>query len=100
MTHGGGPGTGHAGSRSDGAGASPGFCAAPPRFHSLAARAVEAMLGTDIGAGLRAEEAARRLADEVRPLMAKARAAADRLEHLVDDELWELPKYREMLFVR
>ena len=62
MTHGGGPGTGHAGSRSDGAGASPGFGAAPPRFHSLAARAVEAKLGTDIGAGLRAEEAARRLA--------------------------------------
>ncbi len=46
------------------------------------------------------ECAARRLADEVRPLMAKARVAADRLEHLVDDELWALPKYREMLFVR
>ena len=45
-------------------------------------------------------QAARRLADEVRPLMAKTRAAADRLEHLVDDELWSLPKYREMLFVR
>ncbi|HVP15510.1 MAG TPA: glutamine synthetase III, partial [Terriglobales bacterium] len=44
--------------------------------------------------------AARRLADEVRPLMRKARAAADRLEHLVDDDLWLLPKYREMLFVR
>jgi glutamine synthetase len=44
--------------------------------------------------------AARRLADEVRPLMAKARSAADRLEHLVDDEIWSLPKYREMLFVR
>jgi glutamine synthetase len=44
--------------------------------------------------------AARRLADEVRPLMDKARVSADRLEHLVDDELWELPKYREMLFMR
>jgi glutamine synthetase len=43
---------------------------------------------------------ARRLADEVRPLMSRARVAADRLEHLVDDELWPLPKYREMLFVR
>jgi len=45
-------------------------------------------------------KAARRLADEVRPLMDRARVSADRLEHLVDDELWELPKYREMLFVR
>jgi glutamine synthetase len=43
---------------------------------------------------------ARRLADEVRPLMAEAREAADRLEKLVDDELWPLPKYREMLFVK
>jgi len=44
--------------------------------------------------------AARRLADEVRPLMARARAAADRLEHLADDQVWSLPKYREMLFMR
>jgi glutamine synthetase len=43
---------------------------------------------------------ARRLADEVRPLMARARTAADRLEHLVDDAVWSLPKYREMLFMR
>jgi glutamine synthetase len=43
---------------------------------------------------------ARRLADEVRPLMATARTAADRLEYLVDDDEWALPKYREMLFVR
>lgn len=45
-------------------------------------------------------QVARRLADEVRPLMDKARGSADRLEHLVDDELWSLPKYREMLFMR
>jgi glutamine synthetase len=43
---------------------------------------------------------ARRLAAEVRPAMAAARDAADRLEHLVDDEHWSLPKYREMLFVK
>jgi glutamine synthetase len=40
------------------------------------------------------------LADRVRPAMGKAREAADRLEQLADDELWNLPKYREMLFVR
>jgi glutamine synthetase len=43
---------------------------------------------------------ARRLADDLRPTMAAVREAADRLEHLVDDGLWELPKYREMLFVK
>jgi glutamine synthetase len=43
---------------------------------------------------------ARRLADEVRPLMGETREAADQLERLVDDELWALPKYREMLFVK
>jgi len=43
---------------------------------------------------------ARRLADEMRPAMQKAREAADRLEHLVNDDLWSIPKYREMLFVK
>jgi glutamine synthetase len=43
---------------------------------------------------------ARHLADAVRPAMAAAREAADRLEHMVDDRGWNLPKYREMLFVR
>ena len=43
---------------------------------------------------------ARRLADEVRPAMDAARLAADELEHVVNDELWAIPKYREMLFVK
>jgi glutamine synthetase len=43
---------------------------------------------------------ARRLADEMRPLAADLREAADRLEMLVDDEHWPLPKYREMLFAK
>jgi glutamine synthetase len=37
--------------------------------------------------------------DEVVPAMGKVREAADALELLVDDQLWPLPKYREMLFV-
>ncbi len=41
-----------------------------------------------------------RLGSEVRPLMSEVRAAADTLETLVEDELWPLPKYREMLFVK
>jgi len=43
---------------------------------------------------------ARMLADKVRPAMADARKAADRLEHRVADDRWGLPKYREMLFIR
>jgi glutamine synthetase len=43
---------------------------------------------------------ARYLADKVRPAMSKARAAADHLEHQVEDDLWVVPKYREMLFVK
>ncbi|HVM33636.1 MAG TPA: glutamine synthetase III [bacterium] len=36
--------------------------------------------------------------DSVIPGMLKVREVADWLEGLVDDELWPLPKYREMLF--
>ncbi|MDR9373800.1 MAG: glutamine synthetase III [Schleiferiaceae bacterium] len=35
--------------------------------------------------------------DKVRPRMERIRYACDKLEMLVDDELWPLPKYREML---
>jgi len=35
---------------------------------------------------------------EVAPIMDKVRYSADHLEMLVDDELWPLPKYRELLF--
>jgi glutamine synthetase len=40
------------------------------------------------------------LAHEVRGLMNEVRAAADKLETLVPDSLWPLPKYREMLFIK
>jgi glutamine synthetase len=36
--------------------------------------------------------------DSVIPAQAAVRAAADELETLVADELWPLPKYRELLF--
>ena len=37
--------------------------------------------------------------DHVVPAMFEVRSAADALEALVDDEVWPLPKYREMLFI-
>ncbi|MGM9712781.1 MAG: glutamine synthetase III [Prevotella sp.] len=38
--------------------------------------------------------------DTVAPLMESIRYEIDKLELLVSDELWTLPKYREMLFIR
>jgi len=37
---------------------------------------------------------------DVKPLMEDIRLYADRLEYLVDDQLWPLVKYRELMFVR
>ena len=39
-------------------------------------------------------------ADTLVPLMAELREVVDGLEALVDDNLWPLPTYQEMLFVR
>jgi glutamine synthetase len=38
--------------------------------------------------------------DSVLPAMAAVRDAADRLERLVADDLWPLPRYSEMLFIK
>ncbi len=38
--------------------------------------------------------------DTVAPLLESIRYHVDKLEMIVDDELWPLPKYREMLFIR
>ena len=38
--------------------------------------------------------------DTVAPLLETIRYHVDKLEQVVDDELWPLPKYRELLFIR
>ena len=38
--------------------------------------------------------------DTVAPLIEEIRYHVDKLESIVDDELWPLPKYRELLFIR
>ena len=38
--------------------------------------------------------------DTVIPAMDAVREIADRLEKLVADDLWPLPKYEEMLFIK
>lgn len=38
--------------------------------------------------------------DDVLPYFDEIRHAVDKLELIVDDEMWSLPKYRELLFIR
>ena len=47
-----------------------------------------------------AEEHARYMRDTVLPLMCELRAIGDELEVVMPSELWPLPTYREMLFVK
>src|SRR5262249_51255954 len=42
----------------------------------------------------------RHFRDKVIPMMNDVRAAADKLETMVADDLWPIPTYREMLFIR
>lgn len=46
------------------------------------------------------EERALSYCDTVKVLFDKIRYSADKLESLIDDEEWRLPKFREMLFTR
>jgi glutamine synthetase len=39
-------------------------------------------------------------AEGLLPLMQAVRQAVDALEAIVDDDLWPLPTYQEMLFMR
>ncbi len=45
-----------------------------------------------------AEEKAQEYSQSVFPFLEKIRAHIDELELIVDDEMWPLPKYRELLF--
>lgn len=47
-----------------------------------------------------ADAEAKHLKEEVLPLMLQVRSAADSLETLVADDVWPLPTYQEMLFIR
>jgi glutamine synthetase len=42
----------------------------------------------------------RHCVDKLLPLMLSVRQAVDGLETLVDDAIWPLPSYQEMLFIR
>ena len=65
-------------------------------------------LSADVVALVEARKKANRIEDigerakvysyEVKTMMDKVRDSADNLEMLIDDEMWPLPKYRELLF--
>ena len=38
--------------------------------------------------------------DEIAPFLDTIRYHIDKLELIVEDEMWTLPKYRELLFIR
>jgi len=38
--------------------------------------------------------------EKVKPYFEDIRNQADKLELIIDDELWTLPKYRELLFIK
>ncbi len=46
------------------------------------------------------EKMAEAYCNKVKPFFEEIRYHADKLELLVDDEMWTLVKYRELLFVR
>jgi glutamine synthetase len=50
--------------------------------------------------GVEVIEAARYVQNEVLPAMAAVREVADRLERIVPDDVWPLPKYSEILFIK
>lgn len=59
---------------------------------------LEAIHAQEISGGVAAE--AKHYRDEVIPALAGVRAAADALEAVVADDLWPLPTYQEMLFIK
>lgn len=68
------------------------------RLHAL----LEAMVDTrkKANASVHARELAGKYCDEVVPYFQQIRREVDKLELIVSDELWPLPKYRELLFLR
>ena len=47
-----------------------------------------------------AREKAMAYCDKIKPYFDRIRYHVDKLEQVVDDELWPLPKYRELLFMK
>ncbi len=63
-------------------------------------RAIDALEQEDLEEHGDPEKFATTLAERVRPLMEDLRAVCDEVEQRVADDLWALPRYRELLHIR
>ena len=65
-------------------------------------RGVDKMIGQRKAANLLENEEDKAIAydTKVRVSAEQIRTHIDKLEFLIDDELWPMPKYRELLFIR
>ncbi len=63
-------------------------------------RAIEAIEAAEAHRAADLEQHARHMRDVLVPAMAEARSISDALEQAMPDDLWPLPTYAEMLFVR
>ena len=63
-------------------------------------KAIVALEKANEDPGLEGMELAQYFRDTVLTAMQDVRAVADRLERLVADDLWPLPKYSEILFIK
>ncbi|MDQ3607812.1 MAG: glutamine synthetase type III, partial [Actinomycetota bacterium] len=61
---------------------------------------IRALEHANLDPGLEEMDLACYMRDTVYPAMMAVRETADRLEHIVADDLWPLPKYEEMLFIK
>jgi glutamine synthetase len=61
---------------------------------------IRALEHANLDPGLEGMELARYMRDTVYPAMMAVRETADRLEGIVADDLWPLPRYEEMLFIK
>ncbi|MEA2522560.1 MAG: glutamine synthetase, partial [Actinomycetota bacterium] len=50
--------------------------------------------------GLEGLDLARHMRDAVLPAMGRVRDVADRLERIVAEDLWPLPRYADILFIK
>ena len=63
-------------------------------------RAIDAVEKAERHTADNGEKHARHVRDKLVPAMVRAREISDTLEELIPDDLWPLPRYSEMLFVK
>lgn len=68
--------------------------------HQIKVGVDELIAAKDKASAMHGQEQAETYCNDVKPRFEKIREASDALEMMVDDELWPMTKYRELLFTR